>query len=286
VANALAAASKDHRVYSESAPVISLLHESVCRTNSEECRSMLRDLIYLMSRGEGGGGPLRTFFKFQSALTLKMDIILAAFPEVPWIFVYREGVQVLMSHLGSSDVLTKGRPVGNAPNCAKGRSRPTSDIMKVFGDVYDGDGAVGSKRLKGRVDGLDDESYCAAHLSSLCRKAVDMIRADGESGEGSDATATLRATKGWLVNYENIVEVVKNNVLPDHFNVHLSEVENGRIDSVSNVYSKARKEGVEFENDSAKKDRYASDGIKKASELFLDDVYHVMKEITEGQWKE
>jgi len=42
----------------------------------------------------------KTFFKFQSALTFKMDRIIAAWPDTPWIFVLREPVAVLMSHLG------------------------------------------------------------------------------------------------------------------------------------------------------------------------------------------
>ena len=36
--------------------------------------------------------------QFQSIMTLSMDKILRAFPDVPWAFVYREPVQVMQSH--------------------------------------------------------------------------------------------------------------------------------------------------------------------------------------------
>jgi hypothetical protein len=41
----------------------------------------------------------RYFFKFQSLLTTKMHIVLEAFPNVPWIFLYRNPIQTVMSHM-------------------------------------------------------------------------------------------------------------------------------------------------------------------------------------------
>jgi len=39
-----------------------------------------------------------TFFKFQSVLTFSLPEIRKAYPSVPWIFVYRNPVQVMVSH--------------------------------------------------------------------------------------------------------------------------------------------------------------------------------------------
>lgn len=73
-----------------------------------------------MMRGKGGE-PVPTFFKFQSIMTLSMDTILQAHPEVPWIFVFREPVQVMQSHFrGAGNGLRGG---GGTPNCAKAKVR-------------------------------------------------------------------------------------------------------------------------------------------------------------------
>ena len=95
VANLLTVASPSHRVYSESAPVSTALSSLQCSTNSPACTKLIHDVIALMSASTD-----KTFFKFQSALTFKMDRIIAAWPDTPWIFVLREPVAVLMSHLG------------------------------------------------------------------------------------------------------------------------------------------------------------------------------------------
>ena len=66
-ANSLAVAADDHRVYSESAPVPTAVRTGKVNT--------IRDVIYLMSRGPGGEAA-KTFFKFQSIMSLSMDLIL------------------------------------------------------------------------------------------------------------------------------------------------------------------------------------------------------------------
>ena len=43
--------------------------------------------------------------QFQSIMTLSMDKILRAFPDVPWAFVYREPVQVMQSHFNQQSGL-------------------------------------------------------------------------------------------------------------------------------------------------------------------------------------
>jgi hypothetical protein len=44
------------------------------------------------------GGESRLFVKFDSWHTLDLPLIARAFPEVPWIFLYREPVEVMVSH--------------------------------------------------------------------------------------------------------------------------------------------------------------------------------------------
>ena len=85
-----------HRVYSESAPPISVL--AMCGVNNEMCSleqaaQVLRDVIFLMGRSDDAQEE-RFFFKIQSAGTLSLEVFRKAFPNTPWIFVYRDPVQV------------------------------------------------------------------------------------------------------------------------------------------------------------------------------------------------
>lgn len=102
VANSMIAMDpKKHRTYSESAPAIKAFN--MCGDNFERCSeeqavSIFRDTIYLMSRTDDHREE-RVFFKFQSATSKKISIFQMAFPEVPWMYIYREPVQVMMSHI-------------------------------------------------------------------------------------------------------------------------------------------------------------------------------------------
>lgn len=48
--------------------------------------------------GRARFGELRYFIKFDAPHTLDLPTVLAAFPGVPWIFVYRNPVEVMISH--------------------------------------------------------------------------------------------------------------------------------------------------------------------------------------------
>ena len=141
-----------------------------------------------MSRSAGAG----TFFKFQSALTLHMPSITAAFPEVPWAFVYRDPVQVLVSHLGEGGELLKGRVAGQKPGCARSRMSPSPQLRE----------AAELAGYGGKPSQMSDEDFCAAHLASMCREA---LRAAGRGG-------------GLLLSYEGVAAAVADELLP-HFGV-------------------------------------------------------------------
>ena len=51
----------------------------------------LRDYVALMGNS---ASHTRLFIKFQSAMTTLMPLIAKAFPDVPWLFIFREPVQV------------------------------------------------------------------------------------------------------------------------------------------------------------------------------------------------
>lgn len=85
-----------HRVYSESPPPITAM--KVCGERYESCTidhavEVLKDAIYMMSR-TNDPQEQRVFFKIQSIGSRHIEVFRRAFPTTPWIYVYRDPVQV------------------------------------------------------------------------------------------------------------------------------------------------------------------------------------------------
>merc|ERR1719410_90080 len=96
------------------------------------------------------------FFKIQSSGSPYINLMTAAFPNTPWLFVYREPVQVMMSHFKHGSW---------AANCLRRKHRPSEAIQDI------------AMKITGReTHDLDDKEYCAAHLASLCDSIVDEFK--------------------------------------------------------------------------------------------------------------
>jgi hypothetical protein len=85
-----------------------------------------------------------TYFKFQSAMTFSILPITAAYPSVPFLFVYRDPVQVMVSHFkGSANALARSSTGGGGtPNCAR-RKNP---YPGVEGEIVGLGGGGGGRR--------------------------------------------------------------------------------------------------------------------------------------------
>ncbi|KAL7447879.1 hypothetical protein ACHAWC_000177, partial [Mediolabrus comicus] len=193
-----------HRVYSESAPPIAAIR--ACGELYEECSlesaaNLLRDVIYLMGRS---ADPRETnlFFKFQSISVRNMDVFRMAFPNTPWIYLYREPVEVMMSQL---DV-----PQMRSANCV--RSHSHSPLIERF-----------VSRSGYQPQDMDDEEWCAIHLATICEAAIKNLNdADG---------------LGLAVNYhKDLVHDFIDTVFPKHFNVPLDQAAIERVLKVSGTY--------------------------------------------------
>lgn len=147
VSNALIAMNPaKHRVYSESSPPIAALL-SMCGETFKGCTlhqasRVLKDVMYAMGRTNDPNEE-RVFFKIQSIGTRALKVFQHAFPTVPYMFVYREPVQVMMSQLKQG---TK-----NA-NCVRPRTRPPPSVVDV------------AAKKGFAVKELSNVEYCAAHL--------------------------------------------------------------------------------------------------------------------------
>lgn len=247
VANALAAMEPaEHRVYSESGPPIDAMkscdsHGKICPPH--RAAELLRDVVYLMGR-TGDPNERRLFFKIQSLGTKSIDVMTEAFPDTPWIFVYRDPVQIMMSQL---------KRTFKHANCVQQQRRGelSMETAKFLASI------------ERKVEDLSLVEKCALHLSTLCSIAKQAISRSEGMGIG--------------INYEHLVDKLITDVIPNHFNVSMVEEQRERIIEVSGHYSKDKKHsGAEWKDDSERKEEHASPEIREASKTFLYPSYSAL----------
>ena len=85
-------------VISEAPPIDSVLGAGKFGVTSDDTDRWLRSLIDVFGRRRSGIEK-RFFIKFDSWNTLDLDRISRVFPDVPWIFLYRNPVEVIVSHM-------------------------------------------------------------------------------------------------------------------------------------------------------------------------------------------
>jgi hypothetical protein len=114
------------------------------------------------------------------------------------------------------------------------------------------------------VTDLSHEEYCAAHLATLCDSALAQMK---RSDNGL----------GLPVNYKDLPEKLYE-VIPNHFGVSIGDDETNRIAEISGVYSKGRgNRAHEWKDDSETKEEQATDAIRGACSLFLDETFRELE---------
>ena len=228
--------------------------KSVCGEAYERCHAskaaaVLRDVVYLMSRSDDAREE-RVFFKIQSAGTRNLDVFQQAFPDTPYLFVYRDPVQVMMSHLKQSK--------RNANCVRQQRNGPPAAVERIVRHV--------DPKLKARK--LIPEDYCAAHLASLTETVV----------QHSDP-------RGIPVNYERLPEALYEDILP-WLGLPVTDVHLKRMKLVATAYSKGRDgQAGAFVEDSAAKEQAASDAVKQAAATYLQESYEELEKMAAAQMK-
>ncbi|KAL3791125.1 hypothetical protein HJC23_000545 [Cyclotella cryptica] len=238
---------KKNRVFSESSPPISAI--KACGEDFSECTveasaNLLKDVIYMMGRSNDPEEEF-LFFKFQSITTRTMESFRKAFPTTPWIFLYREPVQVMMSHLDGF------KSTSNAL-CVKNKNKSAQIHSFVKREGYS-------------MNDLADEEFCAIHLATFCESALKNL----EESNGL----------GLAVKYSpNLVQDFLNTIFPKHFNVMVDDVGRELVLKVSQTYSKNRGEEEEgaYKSDSEAKEEKASEVIRQASKLFLEPSFFAL----------
>lgn len=157
VANLLAAFSPDHtRVYSEN----SVQLQSLTACNVNPCnptlhKKLIQDVFYLSGRTVRKERPQYVFYKISSLGTMYIDSFTTAFPTVPWMYLYRDTVEVMQSHLVNSKGglgFNRERPVClRLQNVANANHQPATTLQ--IANSHQRDPMTMTK-----------EEYCATHL--------------------------------------------------------------------------------------------------------------------------
>ena len=273
IANMLAA-SPHRLVFTES----SSLWGAVSGGDNEAAAATLRTVITQMGRATGGTdsllsppGPMHTrlFFKLQSALVHHIPLFQRAFPETPWIFVFRTPVEVMVSHIGAK--LKRGN---NAP-CLRSRYSRDAAVLTTLEDA----GVRTATKPWARK-----ELWCAGHLATLCRLAL--AAADrAEAAPRAARVAGLRAKRGSsgglsvpvFVNHASLVPTMLDYVLPRHFHTPLSVEERKAILKITKHYSKDRGGGRKWTPDSKAKQEDASTQLRHAAATVLEPFFARLK---------
>jgi hypothetical protein len=220
-----------HLVFSESSPPAEVA--------SRGDVAMLRTIMRLMCRS---AYHTKCFFKLQSINTPRIHLFRQAFPEVPWAFVFREPVQVMMSHLKGGS--------GSAV-CLRSKSKPTAQHLEILGAT------------KSNYRSLGDEAFCAAHLAYLSTVAYNEYLKDTELG--------------LLLPYTDLPHLMPQKLLAQHFHSPVDQAGLDRMAETSKVYSKGRKGSAksgEFSGDSKQKEKAANGKVKAAAEKYLYPIYN------------
>lgn len=269
VANLLASFKPGHsRVYSESPPPVTALRACADGSRTSQCdpgahEMLIRDVFYLMGRITRIERPQYVFYKMQSIGTHAIDAFARAMPRTPWMFIYRDSVEIMMSHFKNFQV---GHPLAKDfyPVCLRdyGTKRPNP----VLRDLVEKQGTT--------VDQLTKEEFCAAHLASLAESAVRQHYALKAIGGASQ-------TPNWFVNYEELPYRIWDDILPKVTYENVDKEMITRMQQVGHQYSKGRgeKAGQKWHEDSTLKRGKAPDVVKRAAAKFLDPVFQRMEAI-------
>lgn len=243
----LASNPQEHRVYSEAIPPnhVAQACSDPLDCDTVKATQLLKDVFYLMGRSNNPNEK-RVFYKLQAKPVKQIQLWTQAAPEAPWMFVYRDLVEVMMSYSKSKSKYEK---------CNRRRNNPDQFVRDIL------------KKSGRSAKSLSDEELCAADLTSLCEAALK----EHESN-----------VKGTFVNYSSLPAAMWTSIVPDILKIPLNRDQIENMKSIGGVYSKSAptskkrwQEGSSegFLDDSEKKRSKASPKIQNAADTFVSNTY-------------
>ncbi len=221
------AALPQNIVISEAPPIDQVLgaHRRDPRITPDERIAWFRGLVAALGQRRGGG-ERQLFIKFDSWHTLELPLIREAFPEVPWIFLYRDPVEVMVSQ-------HRQRGVQMIPGIVDPR-------------LFDFDPVA--------VAQMSLDEYCARVLARIC------------------VAASMHAQLGHgrLVNFRELPGVLWGS-LGKFFGCNWTPADLARMQLASQADAKTP--GLPHADDTAEKQREATDEIRRLAAVWLERPY-------------
>lgn len=250
-----------------------------CLDNPDMHQQLIRDIFYMMGRAQLRGPEHNyVFYKLQSKAVHNMKLLESAFgPDnmPPWVYLYRDNVHVMQSHLqgsivdpGSEERNVLGRK--KTAKCLEGFS-PAKPPSQALQDVV-------AAQLR-TVESLSKEEYCAANLASLSESAMDHFHHQQEANQRQ------RSVPHFFINYKQLPDVIWDHVLPN-LGVDLRAQDVKRMEQVAAKYTQGRKgsnnqKGVAvFAGDSDNKESNAPFAVAQAAQDFMGQTYDKLEELS------
>lgn len=222
-------------VMSEARPIDQVLRAHFQNPDVDEATRVrwLRGVINALAQPRTGRE--RCFFvKFDSWHVLQLPLIVKAFPQVPWIFLYREPVEVMVSQA----------------------RQPGAQMIP---------GAIEPEFLGLKpADSSSLDEYCARVLGRVCEAAVEYC----DCGRGR------------FVHFRELPGVMTGPLLK-FFGLQCSDEEIARMQHASRFNAKTP--ALTFEEDSALKQRDATDAIKELAQRWIAGPYEKLEQLRAAQ---
>jgi hypothetical protein len=266
-ASILATSDPKHlHVYSEAPATTKALlacdNDVYCDAGAQE--KLIQDVFYLLCRMNRPDNPQHVFFKVASSAVRSIDVFRKALPTVPWVFLYRNSLEVMAGHLQNYQESAFPIPDQHVPDCVRDRYNSWQHPQLL--DLLN--------RNNRTLASLTSEDYCAAHLASLAQSAL------------TENDKTSAWAKHMFVNYEDLPYILWDRIIPDMG--YMSQPVSLRVDAMhdaSKYYSAAHggssqhTTGDFWQEDASLKQGQATDATRQAAHTFLDPVYTKMEAI-------
>ena len=243
----------ENLVWSESTAPWRVTH--VCpECSSEKIAGYLRILMGLMGRSRD---HKRLFFKLQNADNIL--ILTQAFPDTPWVFLFRDPVEIMVSRMGGQRVGMEGVGDPVAERFEK-RTEKEKSVGKSFRQI-------------------SPEDRLAQTLAGLCDRA---IRARRDSPD-----------TGMVLDYSHMPDAMLSTIVP-HFGISPSAPEVEIMLGAESKYSKAptievvrgahpvdndqaEGAGAGFTDDTETKSELATPAVMAAAEKYLEKRFEALR---------
>jgi len=240
-----------HRVYSEAQPemVLNFCGDSFQHCSKEVATELFKDVVYIMSRSNDMKEE-KLFYKFHSDSSRNLPVFQEAFPDTPWIFVYRNPIHIIVSQFKEGKSIAK---------CVRAKKSPSQQVVDL----------LLSKKLVSSLSEINTTSpeiFCAATLATYCESALRAA-----TKENSPPSRITRTT---FVHYPELPEILLTEIFPQKFGLSISEKQKEIIQSISGMYSKASHGRARpYRDDSDLKEKKATDAIREAVRHLLQKPY-------------